>query len=97
MADGDSYQSKTVGAAAVAFVLPAGTRRVRIINVNGADEVYLSTNGTTPTVAGNFRVLPASVGASRTCDVEAGASQTTPARVLLIAASNTECAVEVVA
>lgn len=43
--------------------------RVEVLNVDGVAEVYVSTDGTTPTVAGTgFEVLPAAIGWSEFTD-----------------------------
>jgi hypothetical protein len=95
MADGDRFQYKTVAGTAVTFVMPLGTRHVRVINIAGDGNVYVSLDGLTPTVAGNFRVITAAIGSSRLCDIEAGATQTDAPKVICIADSSTTVAVEV--
>lgn len=72
MASGDPYQHGTVAASAATVTLPAGTHRVRVVNLAGTGRLAVTTNGNTPSLTGNNRVLPASVGASVTCDMEGG-------------------------
>lgn len=57
------------------FETPAGPR-VEVLNVDGAAEVYFTTDGTTePTVGGNgCHVLPAAIGAVEVADRTAGAT-----------------------
>lgn len=93
MADGDRFQHVTVGTSASAVVLARGVGEVEILARSGAGEVYIDPTGGTPTVGGNFDVLPASAGAALVLDVESGASQTNPPRIGLIATASTTISV----
>lgn len=73
MADNDAYQHGTVDDSPGATItVAAGTRRVRVINRTGTGPLAFTTNGATPSLTGNNPVLPASVGASATKDMEGG-------------------------
>lgn len=53
-----------VAATSKTFTFDLNFGRVEILNVDGAAAVYISTDGSTPTVAGDgFDVLPAAIGA----------------------------------
>lgn len=94
MASGDSYQYGSVDDDPVVSVtLPDGARRVRVINMSGAQKIGFTTNGATPSLTGNNRVIPASVGASVTADMEGG----TDVVKLISAAGATDYGVWVVA
>lgn len=92
MASGDRYQHVTVTTSASTVTVSTGTRRVEVLNRTGTGEVYVSTNGTTPTVGGAFAVLPASLGAAMVLDMEGGGTA-----VRLIASAATDVSVSVVA
>ncbi len=68
----------TLVAATVSTVnLTANASRIEVTNVDGADEVYFTTDGTTPTVAGNnCHVLPAVMGSLEVDDETAGTAST---------------------
>lgn len=72
MADNDAYQHGAVTAAVVTVVVPAGTQRVRVINMGGTARVAVTTNNATPSLTGNNRVLPASVGSAVVAPMEGG-------------------------
>lgn len=73
MAATDQFQYGTVDDDPVATVtLPDGAHRVRVINMSGGTKLAFTTNGATPSLTGNNRVLPASIGASVTADMEGG-------------------------
>lgn len=67
--------------------LDANFGSVSLLNRNGLDEVFFSTDGTTPTVAGNgFEVLPAGVGATATVR-DAGTGAVTVVKLISAAAT----------
>lgn len=91
MAAGDAYQHVAVTGVASTVTVPAGTRVVEVLNRSGGGAIYASTDGTTPTVGGNFPVIPAAIGAALLLPM-AGDTAT----VKLIASANTDASVTVV-
>lgn len=90
MASGDRFQTGTATGTASTFTMPTSTRRVEVMNRSGAGEVFFSTDGATPTVGGNFRCVPAAVGAALVVEMEGGGTD-----VKVIASASTTVAVSV--
>jgi hypothetical protein len=90
MASGDPYQHVTVSTSVVTVTLNASSRTVEVLNRSGAGEIYFTTDGSTPTVGGNCRVVPASPGAFLRAAMEGGGGL-----VKLIASASTTVSVSV--
>lgn len=70
-----SPQHVTLVANTVATLSFPASTKVEVVNVDGAAAVYFTTNGATPTVAGDgCYVVTAGVGAYVTVDTGSGAS-----------------------
>ncbi len=69
-----SVRHATLVAATVSTVnLTTNGSRIEVVNLDGAAAVYFTTDGSTPTVAGNdCHVLPAAISAVEVADETAG-------------------------
>lgn len=75
MAAGDQHQHGTADdSPVVTITVPAGTAQVRVINMTGAAQLAFTTDGSTPSLTGNNKVLPASIGSSALADMAGGST-----------------------
>lgn len=79
-----------VAATVTTVALSVNAARIEVVNVDGAEVVYFTVDGSTPTVAGdNTHVLPAAICALEVQDETSGANSV----VKLISAGTPEVSV----